>query len=742
MKIINIFKINNWGIRNFITIIAIIQIFILGLIAMDLMGINIPFLRQIIGFIYITFIPGFLILRVLRLHDLSNIETLLFSVGLSITTVMLIGFFINFFYSIYKISNPISLLPLIIGLSVFVIIMSILSYITDKDYGNLDYIEFDISPQTLLLIIIPLISILGSIYSYYYNNSIISFIMIIIIALIVLLIGFKKFISPKFYPLAIFVISISLLYHTWLLSPYLFGRDIFSEYAISNFVFNQSYWNVNGLPQFSNFLYPNSNAMLILSLFPPITAIIGNINLINVYKIIFPLIISLTPLGLYEIYKTGVNKQIAFLAVFLFIFMGFYNVILVSVKQSIAIFFIVLLVLCLLKKNNLNIAILSVLFLFSIVTSHYGTTYLFMFILFFALVISILFKNMKFNKVFIKSKFLKSVNEYNRISYTLVILFFTMAIAWYIFLSQSSNLHTILLIGNNIYTSIFIDFFNPQTTGGLGLVLTSPQTIDGYLNKGILLIIQFFIFLGILLLFFKDKIKFNAEFVFMIIPAFLLDILSVLTPNFSIALSTQRLYSLTLIFLAPMALIGGIYFFDKIKIFISSWKFEYNIKIMSILLITLFLLQVGAIKVILNEPGTSIPLSKEQMINSNNITAKSEFYYDYGAFEQNYYSINWLTTYKNNATIFSDESSSKALQTYNINLMLNWQPYSPSNNNQGGTYQSGDYLYLSYSNIIGNVWVKVIPNNLAAYEFQNISPSFNKTNKIYSNGASEVYQFQ
>ena len=202
------------------------------------------------------------------------------------------------------------------------------------------------------------------------------------------------------------------------------------------------------------------------------------------------------------------------------------------------------------------------------------------------------------------------------------------------------------------------------------------------------------------------------------------------------------MYSITLIFLAPLALIGGIYFFENIKIFVSTWKFEYSIKIMSILLITLFLLQVGAIKVILNEPGSSIPLSKEQMINSNNITTKSEFYNDYGVFEQNYYSINWLTKYKNNATIFSDESSSKALQTYNINLMLNWHPYSPPDNNQVETYQSGDYLYLSYSNIIGNVWVKLIFNNIAANKTKDIYPSFNKTNEIYSNGASEVYQFQ
>ena len=42
-----------------------------------------PVARQVIGLIYFTFIPGFLILK-LKLNELDRVETVLFSVGLAL----------------------------------------------------------------------------------------------------------------------------------------------------------------------------------------------------------------------------------------------------------------------------------------------------------------------------------------------------------------------------------------------------------------------------------------------------------------------------------------------------------------------------------------------------------------------------------------------------------------------------------------------------------------------------------
>ena len=55
---------------------------------MNFIGINIPFLRDVLGFIYLTFIPGVIILRILKLHEIGSIESFLYSVGLSLATIM------------------------------------------------------------------------------------------------------------------------------------------------------------------------------------------------------------------------------------------------------------------------------------------------------------------------------------------------------------------------------------------------------------------------------------------------------------------------------------------------------------------------------------------------------------------------------------------------------------------------------------------------------------------------------
>jgi uncharacterized membrane protein len=52
---------------------------------------GIAFARQVVGFIYLNIIPGFVILKLLEQDNLGLAEKVLFSVGLSVTFVMLAG---------------------------------------------------------------------------------------------------------------------------------------------------------------------------------------------------------------------------------------------------------------------------------------------------------------------------------------------------------------------------------------------------------------------------------------------------------------------------------------------------------------------------------------------------------------------------------------------------------------------------------------------------------------------------
>ena len=83
MKVINIFKMNNWDIKKFLKVILLIQITLFAFIILEYAGIQIPVLRQITAFVYLTFIPGYLILRILKMHELKTIKIILYSSGVS-----------------------------------------------------------------------------------------------------------------------------------------------------------------------------------------------------------------------------------------------------------------------------------------------------------------------------------------------------------------------------------------------------------------------------------------------------------------------------------------------------------------------------------------------------------------------------------------------------------------------------------------------------------------------------------
>jgi uncharacterized membrane protein len=131
-------QMNDWGIKKFFIVVLIIQISVLCLAILTGLGISVPLLPQIIGFIYITFLPGIIILRILRLHRLGTIVTLLYTVGLSLTFNMFLGFLINFIYPAIGIAHPISPIPLFTTWAIILGLLCGCAYLRDKNYSDTD----------------------------------------------------------------------------------------------------------------------------------------------------------------------------------------------------------------------------------------------------------------------------------------------------------------------------------------------------------------------------------------------------------------------------------------------------------------------------------------------------------------------------------------------------------------------------------------------------------------------------
>jgi uncharacterized membrane protein len=76
---LNEFHANQADKRNFLIAMLFLQ-----LIVDVVVFFNVPIAGQILEFVYLTFVPGFIIVKLLKLDAFDLIETVLFSVGLSI----------------------------------------------------------------------------------------------------------------------------------------------------------------------------------------------------------------------------------------------------------------------------------------------------------------------------------------------------------------------------------------------------------------------------------------------------------------------------------------------------------------------------------------------------------------------------------------------------------------------------------------------------------------------------------
>lgn len=779
----NPFQMNDWKFDQFIKLIIIVQFLIIAVAGLNLNGFNIPIISQLIGFIYITFIPGYLILRILKIHQIGSIKSLLYAAGLSTASIMFIGFILNILGSLIGISKPISLVPLIVTMALYVVILSVISYFRDKDFSNSSQINIDIlsSPVVLFLCLIPFLAIFGSYLMTFYNNNLISMLLIVLIAFITLLTVFNK-IPEKLYPFAIWIISISLLYDSSLVSTYIWGWDIQNEFFLANMVINNSYWNFN---------FPDSyNAMLSVVMLSPIYSIITNMDLIQVFKIIYPLLFSFVPLGLYKVFKSQTNPKIAFLACFLFVsFYTFFIEMLALAREMIAeVFLILILLVIFTDKIKNNSRILFIIFGFGLVVSHYSLTYFSLFALisgFILLAIFYIFKwFIKANSDDYSFKFQKLLNP--RINIFLVLLIVVFMYFWYSTISAGLALKgltdTVILIITDISQNIaglavtlgifnfyllllgvflilivsvlvilwfrknkikehsnfydFNKFMHPImklkrknlifAVISVIILITfvflvgKPQTWIVGVLRYLNFVAVFFTIVGLLLTFLHIvQNKFKKEYYALSIISILVLLTGIFVPAFENSFNITRIFQMTFVFLSPFCVIGGVILFKSIiKALNIDIANERPLKIFSIFLILFLLFNAGFFSVLSNQ---SIPM---------HLSKDSDYYPSFNIPETT--AAMWLHNESTGPQIFAD--------SYGIFVFYKY--YTPLEINVISKYNENisSYIFLRKLNEGNKLLVgfnKGQRDRSRVYE--DMSKIINSKYRIYDNGDAKVY---
>jgi len=202
-----------------------------------------------------------------------------------------------------------------------------------------------------------------------------------------------------------------------------------------------------------------------------------------------------------------------------------------------------------------------IIFSFSLIISQYSLSFIFIYFIAFTLI----FKNLA--KKLISGWYSKKKSN---ISGSYFLLLLVMIFGWNTYASISPLISLWGTI-NRIFNYFFIDFLNPGARGELyGALnpikfsnLSFIHQIDFIFSK----LPYFFIVIGIIYLIKNRKEKkFDLEYASTAASATFLILMCFLLPHFSPAYVAHRFYHISLLFLAPISILGGYEIFKKVMI--------------------------------------------------------------------------------------------------------------------------------------------------------------------------------
>lgn len=347
-------------------------------------ALNIAILRQILGLIMLTLVPGAVILYIIGLDNLGLEEKTVLSVGLSCSSLMFLGLFVNFLYPLVGFESPLSSSSLFITINGVLLALLIIAYFKRRDThspGSCDLLSrFKLNQKEKALLILPTLFPALSVYGMYImnatdNNIILMALIFIISAFIVILAIVHRHIPERLFPALIFLISISLVLIMALRSNHIIGADAHAEF----YIFQLAY----ALGRWEPFTRSSLDACLSITILPAIYQSFLNINMEYLFKLLYPILFSFSPLAIYIISKRYLSGINSFLASFFFISQQTFLWATYNPRTTIAILFfsLALMVIFLEGLSPANMRFLFIVFASSCIISHYSTTYIFFIIL-------------------------------------------------------------------------------------------------------------------------------------------------------------------------------------------------------------------------------------------------------------------------------------------------------------------------------------------------------------------------
>lgn len=398
-------------------------------------------------------------------------------------------------------------------------------------------------------------------------------------------------------------------------------------------------------------------------------------------------------------------------------------------RQEIAELFIVLIMLLLVIKNisMTKKSLLFMIFMSSLIVSHYGTTYIFLFYLIL---------------VCIGLMLIKATNT--TISPNKILFSCVLVLSWYIYISSSSVFSSLAHIIDNVYSTVFNEMFSssaldPDIAKGFGVGITELDFLHA-MGHFWMIVTEVLIFVGLFYSIIKyKKMKFNIEYFLFSLTNMLFIFMSIILPYFASSLLMYRIYQITLLFLSPFCIIGveailkAIFVTLKHHIDFVQFK-DVKSMLLIIILIPYFLFNTGFIYEISENPS-SYDLNLNPIDKNKNINYYSKWSY-FTAVPipiQDVFACQWITDKIDSNPVYVDELRKSEITGYG--MIINTRQLTPNT-------QNNRVVYLGYHNIMNGVATYLDPQKVHSgiqYNITEMNPPLETRNRIYTNNGSVFY---
>ncbi|EMA44808.1 DUF2206 domain-containing protein [Halococcus saccharolyticus] len=365
----------------------------LALVVIGLQEFGVPIpdqLRAPVVVLALTFVPGGLAVLFVYADGSLGARHVTYAFGISLLSVMAIGFVVNVTLPLVGHDAPMAVVPLAAAMTVFdvtlaalvlrmrrdgtVTIPASLFLSHDGDDGAFEWmasvpslVVSRISPVPLALLLLPLLSIVGVELLNRTGNAFLLVVVLVAVALVPLLIVTKR-VPTRWHSFGMWMMALAVLYHKaiWKFSGYS-GQP----YAIRTWRARQWTPGVVRSDLLSAELLPNG-------VLYPIYARLSGVHILTQYNVINPFFVSFIPLALFLTFRRYTDSYRAFLAASVFVFAHpFFRQYPTAGRAATPVLFLALFGLAISDRDSPRVvaSALGLAFVLGIVVSHYGTSY-------------------------------------------------------------------------------------------------------------------------------------------------------------------------------------------------------------------------------------------------------------------------------------------------------------------------------------------------------------------------------